>query len=136
MAKTIVGIDVGGTFTDIAVLEDGRLQVHKLPSTPHDPSLGIMKGVDEACPGLVDATGESGADFVPQPPDDFKQAEGGVDLRTDPMSLQRLKEAAEKAKCELSSAGTTEINLPFITADLQRAHGRLAGLRPGPGGRG
>ena len=42
MAKTIVGIDVGGTFTDIAVLEDGRLQVHKLPSTPHDPSLGIM----------------------------------------------------------------------------------------------
>ena len=57
MAKTIVGIDVGGTFTDIAVLEDGRLQVHKLPSTPNDPSLGIMKGVKEACPGLVDAYG-------------------------------------------------------------------------------
>ncbi len=42
MVKTIVGIDVGGTFTDIAVLEDGRLQVRKPPSTPHDPSLGIM----------------------------------------------------------------------------------------------
>ncbi len=64
MAKTIVGIDVGGTFTDIAVLEDGRLQVHKLPSTPSDPSVGIMQGVGEACPGLVDADGESGADFV------------------------------------------------------------------------
>ena len=64
MAKTIVGIDVGGTFTDIAVLEDGRLQVHKLPSTPSDPSVGIMKGVGEACPGLVDPNGESGVDFV------------------------------------------------------------------------
>jgi N-methylhydantoinase A len=64
MEKTIVGIDVGGTFTDIAVLEDGRLQVHKLPSTPSDPSVGIMQGVDEACPGLVDSDGESGADFV------------------------------------------------------------------------
>ena len=64
MGKTIVGIDVGGTFTDIAVLEDGRLQVHKLPSTPSDPSVGIMKGVGEACPGLVDANGESSADFV------------------------------------------------------------------------
>ena len=57
MAKTIVGIDVGGTFTDIAVLEDGRLQVHKLPSTPHDPSLGIMKRVEEACTGFVGAYG-------------------------------------------------------------------------------
>ena len=60
MAKSIVGIDVGGTFTDIAVLEDGRLQVYKLPSTPNDPAVGIMKGVEEACPGLVD----DGADFV------------------------------------------------------------------------
>ncbi len=42
MAKTVVGIDVGGTFTDIPVLDDGRLQVHKLPPTPNDPSLGIM----------------------------------------------------------------------------------------------
>jgi molecular chaperone DnaK len=44
------------------------------------------------------------------------QAEQGIDLRKDPMALQRLKEAAEKAKCELSSAQQTDINLPFITA--------------------
>ena len=47
--------------------------------------------------------------------DEFKKAEG-VDLSTDKMALQRLKEAAEKAKKELSSATTTNINLPFITA--------------------
>ena len=56
MPRTVVGIDVGGTFTDIAVLEDGRLTVHKLPSTPHDPSLGIIQGVQE--------TGVGEADFV------------------------------------------------------------------------
>lgn len=64
MAKTIVGIDVGGTFTDIAILEDGRLRVHKLPSTPSDPSVSIMKGVMEACPQFVDGGGEFDADFV------------------------------------------------------------------------
>ena len=46
----------------------------------------------------------------------FQQSEG-IDLRKDPMALQRLKEGAEKAKCELSSSTQTEINLPFITAD-------------------
>ena len=56
MAKTIVGIDVGGTFTDIAILEDGQLKVHKLPSTPNDPSRGILQGVSE--------TGVTDADFV------------------------------------------------------------------------
>ena len=45
--RRVVGIDVGGTFTDIAVLEDGRLTVHKLPSTPADPSQGILQGVKE-----------------------------------------------------------------------------------------
>ena len=57
MAKIIVGIDVGGTFTDIAVLVDGRLEVHKLPSTPEDPAEGILQGVAEAVPtdsGMVD----------------------------------------------------------------------------------
>ena len=58
MPRTVVGIDVGGTFTDIAVLEDGRLSVHKLPSTPQNPSLGIVQGVDEVG---VDRTG---SDFV------------------------------------------------------------------------
>ena len=52
----VVGIDVGGTFTDIAVLEDGKLTVHKLPSTPSDPSLGILQGVKE--------TGVTSAEFV------------------------------------------------------------------------
>ena len=58
MPRTVVGIDVGGTFTDIAVLRDGQLTVHKLPSTPQNPSLGILQGVGEVG---VD-TGE--ADFV------------------------------------------------------------------------
>ena len=58
MPRTVVGIDVGGTFTDIAVLQDGLLTVHKLPSTPQNPSLGILQGVDE-----VGVTPES-ADFV------------------------------------------------------------------------
>jgi N-methylhydantoinase A len=54
--RRVVGIDVGGTFTDIAVLEDGKLTVHKLPSTPADPSRGILKGVKE--------TGVTSAEFV------------------------------------------------------------------------
>jgi len=48
--------------------------------------------------------------------DEFKR-ENGIDLKKDRMALQRLKEAAEKAKCELSTTLQTEINLPFITAD-------------------
>ena len=54
--RRVVGIDVGGTFTDIAVLEDGRLYVHKLPSTSEDPSRGILQGVKE--------TGVTSAEFV------------------------------------------------------------------------
>ena len=54
--RRVVGIDVGGTFTDIAVLEGGRLTVHKLPSTPSDPSQGILQGVKE--------TGVTSAEFV------------------------------------------------------------------------
>ena len=48
MPHTVVGIDVGGTFTDIAVLQDGQLTVHKLPSTPQNPTTGIVQGVSEA----------------------------------------------------------------------------------------
>lgn len=47
MTHTIVGIDVGGTFTDIAILRDGQLSVHKLPSTPADPSQGVRRGIAE-----------------------------------------------------------------------------------------
>ncbi len=53
MPKHVVGIDVGGTFTDIAVLKDGHLTVHKLPSTPSDPSKGILQGVAEV--GITEA---------------------------------------------------------------------------------
>ena len=58
MPRTVIGIDVGGTFTDIAVLQNGRLTVHKLPSTPQNPSLGIVQGVREV---EIDT---SEADFV------------------------------------------------------------------------
>ena len=54
MASIIVGVDVGGTFTDFAVLEDGRLEVYKLPSTPDDPSRSILDGIREL--GVKDAT--------------------------------------------------------------------------------
>ena len=47
MADTITGIDVGGTFTDFAILRDGALTVHKLPSTPADPSKSIIQGIEE-----------------------------------------------------------------------------------------
>ena len=56
MTRTVVGIDVGGTFTDIAILQDGQIRVHKLPSTPGDPSQGVRQGVAE--------TGVVAADFV------------------------------------------------------------------------
>ena len=58
MPGVVVGIDVGGTFTDIAVLRDGELTVHKLPSTPQDPSEGIVRGVTEA------GVDRGAADFV------------------------------------------------------------------------
>ena len=56
MSRTVVGIDVGGTFTDVAVLTDGQLRIHKLPSTPGDPSEGVTRGVADV--------GVEGADFV------------------------------------------------------------------------
>ena len=64
MTRTVVGIDVGGTFTDIAVLRDGELTIHKLASTPADPSRGVRRGVAEACPELVTAEGFGDADFI------------------------------------------------------------------------
>ena len=54
MTRTIVGIDVGGTFTDIAILRDGSLSVHKLPSTPADPSQGVRRGISEIDVGEAD----------------------------------------------------------------------------------
>ena len=98
--QKIVVFDVGGGTFDVSILElgDGVFQVL---STNGDTFLG-GEDFDNV---IVDALAEN-----------FEKTEG-VDLRSDPMALQRLKEAAERAKQELSSAGTTDINLPFICAD-------------------
>jgi molecular chaperone DnaK len=98
--KTIAVYDLGGGTFDISILEIGD-GVFEVKSTNGDTFLG-------------------GEDFdmrlVGYLADEFKR-EQGIDLRNDKLALQRLKEAAEKAKIELSSAQQTEINLPFITAD-------------------
>ncbi len=93
--------DLGGGTFDISILEIGEEGVYEVKSTNGNTFLGGDDFDQKIIDWLV--TG-------------FKK-ENGVDLRNDQMALQRLKEAAEKAKCELSSALETEINLPFITAD-------------------
>ncbi len=99
-AGTIAVYDLGGGTFDVSVLEIGD-GVFEVKSTNGDTFLG-------------------GEDFdmriVDYLADEFKK-ETSIDLRSDKMALQRLKEAAEKAKIELSSSSQTEINLPFITAD-------------------
>ena len=99
--ETIAVYDLGGGTFDISILEnlgEGAIQVK---STSGDTHLGgddfDQRVIDWLC-------------------DEFKRDQG-IDLRQDRMALQRLKEAAEKAKCELSTTLQTEINLPFITAD-------------------
>jgi len=100
--KTIAVYDLGGGTFDVSILEIGD-GVFEVKSTNGDTFLG-------------------GEDFdariVNWLADKFKAKEG-IDLRTDRLALQRLKEAAEKAKIELSSAATTEINQPFITARME-----------------
>lgn len=98
--KTIAVFDLGGGTFDISILELGD-GVFEVKSTNGDTFLG---GEDFDLK-LVD--------FLA---DEFKK-DNGIDLRKDTMALQRLKEAAEKAKHELSSSMETDINLPFITAD-------------------
>ncbi len=100
--KTIAVYDLGGGTFDISILEIGD-GVFEVKSTNGDTFLG----------------GEDfDAKIVNWLADKFKEKEG-IDLRTDRLALQRLKEAAEKAKIELSSAQTTEINQPFITARME-----------------
>ena len=100
--KTIAVYDLGGGTFDISILEIGD-GVFEVKSTNGDTFLG----------------GEDfDAKIVEYLADKFKAKED-IDLRTDRLALQRLKEAAEKAKIELSSAQTTEINLPFITARME-----------------
>ena len=99
-AGTIAVYDLGGGTFDVSVLEIGD-GVFEVKSTNGDTFLG-------------------GEDFdlrvIDYLADEFRK-EQGIDLRKDKLALQRLKEAAEKAKIELSSSKETEINLPFITAD-------------------
>ncbi|MDG1917040.1 MAG: molecular chaperone DnaK [Flavobacteriales bacterium] len=97
--KTIAVFDLGGGTFDISVLELGD-GVFEVKSTNGDTHLGG----DDFDQVLIDWMAE-----------EFKSEEN-IDLRQDPMALQRLKEAAEKAKVELSSSAQTEINLPYITA--------------------
>src|SRR5215212_1041585 len=100
--KTIAVYDLGGGTFDVSILEIGD-GVFEVKSTNGDTFLG----------------GEDfDAKIVEFLADKFKAKEN-IDLRTDRLALQRLKEAAEKAKIELSSAATTEINQPFITARME-----------------
>jgi len=98
--EKIAVFDLGGGTFDISILDIGD-QVFEVLSTNGDTHLG-GDDVDEV---LIDFLAE-----------EFRKKEG-VDLRKDPMALQRLKEAAERAKCELSSSMESQINLPYITAD-------------------
>ncbi len=97
--EKIAVFDLGGGTFDISILEIGD-GVFEVKSTNGDTHLGG----DDFDQRLIDWMA-----------DEFQKAEG-IDLRKDPMALQRLKEAGEKAKIELSSSMQTEINLPFITA--------------------
>ena len=96
--ETIAVYDLGGGTFDISILEigDGVFEVKATNGNTH-------LGGDDFDSAVVNWLADT-----------FK-AENGVDLRLDPQALQRLKEAAEKAKCELSSSMSSEINLPFIT---------------------
>jgi len=98
--EKIAVYDLGGGTFDISILEIGD-GVFEVKSTNGDTHLGG----DDFDQRLIDWLAE-----------EFRKNEG-IDLRKDPMALQRLKEAAEKAKCELSTTAQTEVNLPFITAD-------------------
>lgn len=99
-AEKVLVFDLGGGTFDVSVLEIGD-GVHEVLSTSGDTHLGGDDFDEKVMNWLCD---------------EFKKSEG-IDLRNDKQAMQRIKEAAEKAKCELSSVVETNINLPFITAD-------------------
>lgn len=98
--EKVLVFDLGGGTFDVSILEIGD-GVHEVLSTSGDTHLG-GDDFDEKVMNWIC--------------DEFKKSEG-IDLRNDKQAMQRIKEAAEKAKCELSSVIETTINLPFITAD-------------------
>jgi len=98
--RTILVFDLGGGTFDVSVLEIGE-GVFEVKSTSGDNHLGGDDWDQRVIDWLADK---------------FK-SDQGIDLRVDKMALQRLKDAAEKAKIELSTTQTTQINLPFVTAD-------------------
>lgn len=98
--EKVLVFDLGGGTFDVSILEIGD-GVHEVLSTSGDTHLGG----DDFDQKVMDWLAE-----------EFKKTEG-IDLKSDKQAMQRLKEAAEKAKCELSSVVETNINLPFITAD-------------------
>lgn len=99
-AEKVLVFDLGGGTFDVSILEIGD-GVHEVLSTSGDTHLG-GDDFDEKVMNWIC--------------DEFKKSEG-IDLKNDKQAMQRIKEAAEKAKCELSSVIETNINLPFITAD-------------------
>lgn len=99
-AEKVLVFDLGGGTFDVSILEIGD-GVHEVLSTSGDTHLGGDDFDEKVMNWLCD---------------EFKKSEG-IDLRSDKQAMQRIKEAAEKAKCELSSVVETNINLPFITAD-------------------
>ena len=99
--QKICVFDLGGGTFDVSVLEVGEDGVFQVKSTNGDTHLG-GDDFDEVLINYI--------------ADEFKK-ENSIDLRKDPMAMQRLKEAAERAKKDLSQQATTDINLPFITAD-------------------
>ncbi len=99
--EKVAVFDLGGGTFDISILDIGEEGVYEVKSTNGNTFLGGDDFDQRIIDWLVAG---------------FKK-ENGVDLKNDQMALQRLKEASEKAKCELSSSLETEINLPFITAD-------------------
>lgn len=98
--EKVLVFDLGGGTFDVSILEIGD-GVHEVLSTSGDTHLGGDDFDEKVMNWLCD---------------EFKKSEG-IDLRNDKQAMQRIKEAAEKAKCELSSVVETNINLPFITAD-------------------
>ena len=99
-SEKVLVFDLGGGTFDVSILEIGD-GVHEVLSTSGDTHLGGDDFEEKVMNWICD---------------EFKKTEG-IDLRGDKQAMQRIKEAAEKAKCELSSVVETNINLPFITAD-------------------